>query len=158
MALFLKQKKTRCGSWLASAITGSAQVLEKYQMERPGSLRSWPWASSRALQPSQHPSGDTGGELIPHSPSGSEVTSSRRCDGCIVNNQHVKITSPNVLPQECQMSTALTPGLQHPGTAHPCLPTSSLPLARKAPQEVESGSCATAVLTLHSLAGGMNSE
>lgn len=127
MALFLKQKKTRCGSWLASAITGSAQVLEKYQMERPGSLRSWPWASSRALQPSQHPSGDTGGELIPHSPSGSEVTSSRRCDGCIVNNQHVKITSPNVLPQECQMSTALTPGLQHPGTAHPCLPTSSLP-------------------------------
>lgn len=60
MALFLEQKKICCGSWLASVITGSAQVLEKYQTESPGSLRSRPWASSilqSSPSPAQHPLG-----------------------------------------------------------------------------------------------------
>lgn len=45
MALLLEQEKILCGSWIASVVTESAQVLEKHQMESPGSLQSQPWAS-----------------------------------------------------------------------------------------------------------------
>lgn len=47
-----------------------------------------------------------------------------RC--CAEKDQQVKINGPSVFPPACQRSTALSPSLWHPGTAHPCLPTSSL--------------------------------
>lgn len=47
MAVLLEEKKIHCEPWLASVIiTGSAQVLEKYQMESLSSLQSQAWTSS----------------------------------------------------------------------------------------------------------------
>lgn len=124
MALFLEQEKILCGSWIASVVTESAQVLEKHQMESPGSLQSQLWASPHPPelpQLCQHPPGEGGtGSTWGAHPAQSVQLSSHVLAGvrrCTEKDQHMNIS------QMCQTSPAWSTGLGHPGTAHPCLPT-----------------------------------
>lgn len=132
MAPFLEQEKILCGSWIASVVTESAQVLEKHQMESPGSLQSQPWASPRPPElpqlcqntPGKGGSGSTWGAHPSQSVQlSSHVLAVVRC--CTEKDQHMNIKSHKALSQTCQTSPARSAGLQHPGTAHPCLPTNS---------------------------------
>lgn len=132
MALFLEQKKILCGSWIASVVTESAQVLEKHQMESPGSLQSQPWASPRPpelpqLCPAPTKTGRHGQHMESSSFTVCPVLQSHPRRGEMLHREqsHVNNESHKVLSQTCQTSPAQSTGLQHPGTAHPCLPTNS---------------------------------